>query len=167
MEVAGVVELLGVVPSEGFTKGATVEEPGLQYDGVVPVVAPNTRGVSRVWLVLTDLGNTEDTHLTNLHLPAALAPDVSLWVGPARQLKPGPALVFVLSPRDPVGNRPSQGLVASGHEIQVALHLAGVGKRRQLVYQVWTVPGPSEEKVRRREGGRINGYLTLWTPRTV
>ena len=165
VEIAGVVELLGVVSSEGCANGAAVEEPGLQHDGVVPGVAVNARGVPRVWRVIAHLGNTENTHLTRLHLPAALAPDVSVWVGSAGQLKPGPALVFVFSAGDPVRNPSSPGLVARGRELEKTLHLAGVSKIGQLVVEVWTMPVPPREEIRRRER-RTNWYLTLWRPRT-
>ena len=161
VESAGVVELLGVVSTEGFTEGARVEEPGLQHDGVVPGVAVDTCGLPRVRTLVTDLGNTENAHLTRLHLPTALAPDVSVRVGPAGQLKPGPTAVFELRARDPVDNRPSNGLVARGPELEVALHLTGVRKLWQLVVQVWAVSVPSEDKIRRWIK-RINCYLTYF-----
>ena len=64
VEAAGVVELLGQVPSKGLTEGTGVEEPGVQDDGeAVPGVAADARGVPRVGLVLAHLGNTLDTQL--------------------------------------------------------------------------------------------------------
>ena len=165
VEAAGVVELLGEVPSEGLANWTGVEEPGLQHDGVVPGVAGDTSGVPRVRGVLADLGNTLNTQLTGLHLAAALTPDVSHWVGFVRQLKARAALVFKLSARDPVRNPSSPRVVARVLELQKTLYLAGVSKLWQLVVEVWTMPVPPGDKVRRTEGWAY--YLTLWKLRRV
>ena len=143
VEAAGVVELLGEVPSEGLANRTGVEEPGRQQDGgAVPGVAGDTSGVPRVRLFLADLGHTLDTQLTGLHLAAALAPDVSHRVGFVRQLKARAALVLELSARDPVRNTPSPRVVARSLELQKTIHLAGVNKLWQVVVEVGTVAIP-------------------------
>ena len=109
-------------------------------------MALNTSRVPRVWRVLTHLGNTENTQLTGVHLPAALTADVSDWVGFVRQLKTRAALVFKLSPRDPVGKSSSPGVVSRVLELQETLDLANVSKLWQLVQQVRTVAVPPGDK---------------------
>ena len=161
VEAAGVVELLGVVPSEGLTHRAGVEEPGLQHDGgAVPGVAGNAGGVPRVWSFLAHLGNTLLSYLTGLHLPAALAPDIFNWVGFVLQLKPRATLVFKLSPRDPVRNPSSPGVVARVLELQESLDPAGVSKLWQLVQEVGTVPVPPGDK---RSEGLEEGQLVSYS----